>query len=112
MKQLLGLLMILACVIPADAVVRTFQVTIGAAATQVSTVNIYCNWVAFQNNTTADAMRIGDSTVTASRGIKLLAGGSFFTPPLAQPAATTNLATWYVQGTPSDVIDIACDAAY
>lgn len=87
------------------AKVVTLQVTIGAGVTPViSSGNISCQWVAFQNNGATNAMRIGDASISSTRGIKLLAGGAFYqSPPTPK---NFNLAGWYVQGTQGDVIDI------
>lgn len=87
------------------AKVVTMQVTIGAGVTPILTSgNISCQWVAFQNNGATNAMRLGDANISATRGIKLLAGGAFYQAP-STPRAL-NLQGWYVQGTQGDVIDI------
>lgn len=94
----------------ADAKVQTIQVTIGASATQVSTVNLYCRWVVFQNNAAA-SMRLGDSTVSSTKGILLAGGspgGSFTTPKKNDPEAV-NLANWWVAGTQNQVLDVTCE---
>lgn len=107
-KIFLVILLAFLAILPASAAVQTIQVTIGAGATQVSTVTLNCRWVVFQNNTTANSMHIGDSTVTSTKGINLPAGSSFFVPPMPGSTAV-NLTSWYVQGTAADVIDISCD---
>lgn len=95
--------------LPAHAAIHTLQVTIGSGTTQMLPAGeIYCRWIVFQNNTASDAMRIGDSNTTSSRGIKLAAGASFFAPPSGQ-GANERLSTWYVQGTQNDVIDVIYD---
>src|SRR5882672_6234756 len=106
MKKLFWLILLAA--LPASAAVQTIQVTIGAGATHVSAVTLNCRWVVFQNNSTANAMHIGDSTVSSTKGINLPAGASFFVPPMPGSTAV-NLASWCVQGTAADVIDISCD---
>lgn len=108
-KALYGSLLFLLALVPSQAAVQTVQVTIGASATQVSTTKLYCRWVAFQNNTAADSMRLGDSAVTTSRGVKLLPSGSFFIPPKDTPGEITNLNNWYVAGVQNDVLDVLCD---
>lgn len=88
----------------AHAKVVTMQVTIGAGVTSILPAgNITCRWIVFQNNA-ANTMRIGDSSITSSRGVKLLAGGSFY-QGYSGPAAFS-LSGWYVQGTQNDVIDV------
>ena len=74
------------------AELETFQVTIGAATTQVSATTVNCTWVSIQNNAT-HTIRVGDSTVTSSKGIQLFVNGSFFIPPLAQSGQITNLSS-------------------
>lgn len=97
------------CAVQADAKVTSIQVTIGASATQVSAI-LYCRWVVFQNNASHN-IRIGDSTVTSSKGILLASGtpgGSFTLQPDPQPEII-NLSQWYVSGTQNDVVDVTCD---
>lgn len=88
----------------------TLQVTIGASAnTPVSKSGaVYCKWIEFQNNS-ADSMRIGDSSTSSTRGLLLQPGTSFMEPPLQQPNVY-NLSNWYVAGTSSDVLDVACES--
>jgi len=109
MRKLL-LLAAMACLaLTADAKITTFQVTIGAAATQVSTTFVPCRWLLIQDNA-ANTIHIGGSLVSSTRGIKLLAGGSFFIPPTDQPSVgANNLATFWLAGTQNDVIDVVCD---
>ena len=90
----------------------TFQVTIGASATQLSTTNLYCSAWIIQNNA-AHNFRFGDSTTTTSKGTVLASGspgGSYTTTASAngtQPAPD-NLSQWYVAGTNGDVVDVTC----
>lgn len=64
---------------------------------------IYFQSVIFQNNGVAD-MRIGDSSVSSTKGIKLTAGGSLTSSlPLAYSG---NLNEWWVNGTSGDKLDI------
>lgn len=83
------------------------QVTLGAAATRVTTTRTPCKQIIFQN-TAGNVARIGDSTVSATKGIKLAASaaansivslGPFDTHPL-------ELEDYYIFGTENDLIDI------
>jgi hypothetical protein len=106
--RLLIAAVILALSMQADAAVKTIQVTLGASATQISTVTQNCRWVLFQDNATHN-IRVGDINTTSSRGIAIAAnGGAFFIPPAPTPPST-NLYNWYIVGTTSDVIDVVCD---
>lgn len=82
------------------------QVTLLATATQVSPISLVVNQVMFQNNA-GHACRIGDSTVTSTKGIALASGspgGSATFGPFA--VNNTDLTEWYIFGTPGDVIDV------
>jgi hypothetical protein len=92
------------------------QVTIGAAATQVSTAGVPCSVLVFQNNAAHACRYANDSSVsvttpgavnggTAGKGILLASGspgGSGTTSPVIRG---TMLNTWYIAGTQGDVID-------
>ncbi len=107
MKKLL-LVALLAVCAQAQAKVHTLQVTLGASATAViSQGDINYKWVVFQNNST-HTIHIGDSLVSATRGIQLLAAGSYTQQPFSPPLTGT-LAGWYIFGTSGDVIDIVYD---
>jgi len=112
MKTLkIAIVMILVLSMQAWAAPTTLQVTLGAAATPMATVATQCNWITIQNNAT-HAMRLGDFTVTATKGIQLASGspgGSFYQGPKPTGGAT-NLAQFYVFGTAGDVVDVTCDA--
>lgn len=82
---------------------KTYQVTIGAAATQFSTTNISVRQVIVQNNG-SNTMRIGDAAVSTTRGAKLLAGGSLNLGPFTDHPE--DLKNWWVAGTQNDVVDI------
>lgn len=86
------------------------QVTLGAGATQVTTQSIYAKWVVFQNNAAA-SMRLGDSTVSATRGMYLAGGpgGGTANPVPFSPVSQTNLKFWYVFGTSGQILDYAYD---
>lgn len=86
--------------------VLLLQVTVGAAATQFTATSTPCRQVTIQNNA-AHTMRIGDSTVSASKGIYLAAGpggGSENHGPLV--AYAIDLSNFYVFGTQNDVLDV------
>lgn len=89
--------------------IQTLQVTIGAAPTRLIVVgaSVACKWFTFQNNA-AHTMRLGDSNVSSSRGLALNAQGSFYTQSGSAPGSS-NLASWFVQGTQNDVLDIIYD---
>jgi hypothetical protein len=86
------------------------QVTLGAGATQLSTSSIPCREIVIQDNA-AHSMRIGDNSVTSSKGIYLAAGpggGSvtIFPPTTYASGASLDLSTWYAVGTQGDVVDV------
>lgn len=111
MKALkIAIVILLSVSMQAWAAPTTLQVTLGAAATPLATLANQCNWIVVQNNAT-HAMRVGDASVTATRGIQLASGspgGSFYQGPKPTGGAT-NLAQLYVFGTSGDVVDITCD---
>lgn len=91
---------------------RLIQVTLGAGATQISpnlngpnqSGQVYCSVLIIQNNSTHN-VRVGDNTVSATKGILLgPSGGTVTTQPLILRG--TMLAQWYLFGTAADVIDI------
>lgn len=95
---------------------QLLQVTLGAAATPLasaatSTLGLYCSALVIQNNS-ASVMRIGDSTVSATRGILLAAGtpggSSTFQIPLERG---TLLEQWFVFGTAATVVDVLLETA-
>lgn len=88
--------------------VKTLQVTIGAGTTQVTTTDTFCKQIFFQNNA-AGTMRIGDSTITSSKGVLLNAGpggGSWTVTSIY--GANLDLADYYVNGTSTQILDVAC----
>ena len=83
------------------------QQTLGSGATQISTANTFCRQIIIQNNA-AHSMRVGDSTVTASKGIYLAAGpggGSINSGP-ASPVYNSYISDFWVFGTSGDVVDV------
>lgn len=86
--------------------VVSIQVTLGAAATQISTQPISCKQIIFQNNAAA-VMRLGDSSVSATKGNQLASGspgGSLVIGPM--PPQLSNLNEWYAFGTATQVLDV------
>lgn len=105
-----SVLAILLLLVPAgviDAItVHTFQVTIGASATQVTTGTAYVRAIYFQNNA-AHSMRIGDANVSATRGALLSSGspgGSFNVGPAYD--SSIDVSSFWVSGTQNDVLDV------
>lgn len=94
---------------------RILQVTLTSAATQISAnSNIYCSELIIQNNAAA-VVRVGDNTVTASKGIVLLPnatppGGGSITNTLI-PIRGTHLQDWWLFGTAGNIIDILYESA-
>ena len=80
---------------------RIGQCVLGAAATQLTTVNRRFAQLVIQNNS-ADNVRVGDNTVSSTKGILLNPGG-FFDGRLS--IARGRLGDYYLFGTAGDVID-------
>lgn len=92
----------------AQAKVACFQITLTSSATPIVPAgNIFYRWVVFQNNA-AHTMRVGDSTVSASKGMSLLSGGAFYAP-LVGSGSGFNLSGWNAFGTSGDVLDVCYD---
>ena len=87
--------------------VTTLQVTI-SGKTQISSTSIKARWITFQNNDSSD-MHVGDTNVSSTRGIKLTAGGSNFTPPVGDPALVHDLSQWFLAGTDTQKLDVVYD---
>lgn len=85
----------------------SYQVTLGASATQVSTTPAECVMVVVQNNATHN-VHFGDSTVSASKGLLIVPGASLTL--YRQTRGTYNLNKYYLFGTAADVIDVGCQA--
>lgn len=90
---------------------QLFQTTLGAAATQLIPAavgaNILARQVIIQNNA-ASTMRLGDSTVSATKGIFLASGpggGQFNSGPISA-APNSYLSDFWVFGTAAAVVDI------
>jgi uncharacterized membrane protein YjfL (UPF0719 family) len=60
-------------------------------------------WMTVQNNA-IHSVRIGDATVSATKGI-LLAAGSSMSIPLTMEYSSS-LSDWFIFGTAADVVDV------
>lgn len=80
-----------------------FQVTLGAAHTQFPQMDFQPQTMTVQNNAT-HVMRLGDVSVSATRGMSIAPGGSF-TFILGQDYST-RISEWWVFGTAADVLDV------
>lgn len=81
---------------------RLIQVTMTGSKQQVTTGQIYSPFVTFQNNG-SNAMRIGDNTVSATKGINLSASGAF---TVQRADNRVPLFSYFVIGTSGDKLDI------
>jgi hypothetical protein len=87
---------------------RLIQVTLAATATPITTnTALYASSLTIQNNT-AHATRVGDNTVTASKGISLVVSGAIGSTLQIQPSTPRgiHLSEVYIFGTAADVIDV------
>jgi hypothetical protein len=82
---------------------RLIQVTLGTGATQISATPAYFNQMVVQNNA-ANNVRLGDSTVSSTKGILLVPGGANNTGTLSGQQGDASL--FYLAGTSSQVIDV------
>jgi hypothetical protein len=88
---------------------RILQVTLGAAATQLTTnPKLYASALIFQDNAAAN-VRLGDNTVSSTKGILLSPSGSLTV--LVFPFHGTHLVDWYLYGTSGNVIDVLYEEA-
>jgi hypothetical protein len=87
----------------------SIQVTLGSGATQISKHGINFKQMIIQNNTSADSVRAGDSTVVAGaygtgKGILIPPSSNMnWGPTVIQGGILSN---WYLAGTLNDVIDV------
>lgn len=82
------------------------QVTQTGSAVPLSAVPIQARVLIIQNNAAAVA-RVGDSTVTASKGISLASGGGANSILYVEsPVASVNLQQYYTVGTATQVLDV------
>jgi hypothetical protein len=92
----------------------SLQVTLKSGATQISPHGINFKQLIIQNNTSADTVRAGDSTVVAGaygtgKGILISPSGSVnIGPTVIQGGILSN---WYLAGTLNDVIDVTYEPA-
>jgi hypothetical protein len=86
---------------------RLIQVTLGAGATQISATPAYCNQMDVQDNAAA-VCRLGDSTVSATKGIQLLAAGVDGSKHTIGPFAGQQIdaSQYYLFGTATQLIDV------
>lgn len=97
---------------------RSIQVTLGSAATPIvsgetvggvpSQARIAFQLLIIQNNA-AHVCRVGDATVSATKGIALASGSVTPTPPLLIAPSleySSDLSEYYLFGTAGDVIDV------
>jgi hypothetical protein len=87
-------------------VARTIQVTLGAGATQISVTAAPFNQMIVQNN--GSAARLGDSTVTSTKGIALAASNAVNSTVSIGPFAGQqgDASQFYLFGTNAQVIDV------
>lgn len=86
---------------------RLLQVTLGAAATRITSAKIYTGNLAIQNNAAA-VCRVGDNTVSATKGIALAAGSTTTQTAFVVRRSDNRvfLADYYLFGTAGQVIDV------
>lgn len=87
---------------------RIGQITLGAGATPLAVFthmpnNTYFSFLIIQNNGTTAAFRIGDNTVSATRGISVGVSGSLTSQIFAPHGGC--LQQWYAFGTAGQVVD-------
>lgn len=93
---------------------RLIQVTLGSAATPIIIKGVQpANSLPFQvlviQNNSAHSVRVGDSTVSATKGIVLASGSTTTTAPLIVAPGleyTSDVYEWFLFGTAADVIDV------
>lgn len=86
---------------------RLIQVTVGSGTnTQISTTSAPFNQMTVQNN--GSAARLGDSTVTTTKGIALAASGAANSIVTIGPFSGQqgDASQFYVAGTAAQVIDV------
>lgn len=84
----------------------TRQVTLGAGATQIITTPTPFRQCMIQNNA-ANAVRVGDSNVSATRGANLLpASAGSINLGTFTAAAADDLSLYFLFGTATQVIDV------
>lgn len=84
---------------------RLIQVTLGAAATQISTSPAYFNQMIVQNS--GAAARLGDATVSATKGIALPATNAQVPVHIGPFSGMQGDASqFYLFGTAAQVVDV------
>lgn len=89
--------------------IRSLQVTQTGSAVQVSTVPVKVKWVTFIDEAAASAT-VGDSNVSATRGVPLAATSGVWSPPV--PFASTfgtDLSQWFTFGTATQQLTVVYD---
>ena len=82
------------------------SVVLSTSATPLSATSVRANWVQVQGSALSGAARIGDSTISSTKGAILSStGDSQFFPPLGN-ANAYDLSSIYVLGTASDTLAV------
>ncbi len=84
---------------------RLIQVTLGAAATQVTIAKIYSPYVVIQDNAGANC-RVGDNTVSATKGILLATGSPGGSITITRADNRVPLFQYFIFGTAGNIIDV------
>jgi len=97
------LIILLSVAIAFAMTARSIQVTLGTGATQVSSTYAPFNQMLVQNNA-AHNVRLGDSTVSSTKGILIYPSGSSATGTVSGQQGDAS--QFYLAGTNGDVIDV------
>jgi hypothetical protein len=89
---------------------KTLQVTIGAAVTQFTALDIPVRQVWVQNNGGTNTMRVGDVNTSSTVGIKLSTNSSPISVCGPFNDHADNLKDFWVAGTQNDVLDVLYEA--
>lgn len=82
------------------------DITPGGTATALKSTRTPCNWLQVICPTSnAAAMRLGDSTTSATSGLSLPAGSGMLFPPISD-TQYLDLALIYIYGTTTDKVSI------
>lgn len=86
---------------------RLIQVTLGAAATQISVTTAFFNFMIVQNNSGA-VCRLGDASVSATKGISLPASDTTNSVESVGPFSGQqgDASQFYLFGTANGLIDV------
>ncbi len=78
-----------------------------SSPTVLSATSRPCKWFQVNVLTASGAnLRIGDSSVSASQGAPMAAGGGQFSPPIAEASNLYDLANEYIAGTLGDTVAV------